>query len=76
MIFKRIKPRLLRLLRAPTEPPEPPVGSPESVQTFRAAPNFLIYQIITWGLGFAVGLISEIAFVVTQHAGSSGTLSH
>lgn len=73
MIFKRIKPPLLRLLRAPTEPPDPPVGSPESVQTFRAAPNFLTYQIITWGLGFAVGLISEIVFVVAQHTGASGT---
>ena len=73
MIFKRIKPLLLRLLRAPTEPPEPPIGSPESVQTFRAAPNFLTYQIITWGLGFAVGLISEIVFVVAQHTGDSGS---
>lgn len=68
MIFKRIKPLLLRLLRAPTEPPEPPIGSPESVQTFRAAPNFLTYQIFTWGLGFAVSLIIEIVFVVRGHA--------
>ena len=73
MIFKRIKPPLLRLLRAPTEPPEPPIGSPESVQTFRAAPNFLTYQIITWGLGFAVGLISEVVFVVVQHTNESGS---
>ena len=73
LIFKRIKPPLLQLLRAPTEPPEPPIGSPESVQTFRAAPNFLKYQIITWGLGFAVGLISEIVFVVAQHMGESGS---
>ena len=72
MIFKRIKPPLLRLLRAPTEPPEPPIGSPESVQTFRAAPNFLTYQIITWGLGFAAGLISEIVFVVLAHTNESG----
>ena len=72
MIFKRIKPPLLRLLRAPTEPPEPPIGSPESVQTFRAAPNFLTYQIITWGLGFAAGLISEIVFVVLAHTDESG----
>ena len=72
MIFKRIKPPLLRLLRAPTEPPEPPIGSPESVQTFRAAPNFLTYQIITWGLGFAVGLIGEIVGIVkfTDEGGS------
>ena len=72
MIFKRIKPPLLRLLRAPTDPPEPPVGSPESVRTFRAAPSFLIYQIITWGLGFAVGLISEIVGIVkfTDEGGS------
>ena len=64
MIFNRIRSPLLRLLRAPTGPPDPPVGSPESVRTFRAAPNFLRYQIITWGLGFAVGLISEIVGIV------------
>ena len=72
MIFKRIRQPLLQLLRAPTEPPDPPIGSPESVQTFRAAPNFLTYQIITWGLGFAVGLISEIVFVVLAHTNESG----
>ena len=72
MIFKRIKPPLLRLLRAPTEPPEAPIGSPESVQIFRAAPNFLTYQIIIWGLGFAVGLIGEIVGIVkfTDEGGS------
>jgi len=73
MIFKRIKPPLLRLLKAPTGPPDPPIGSPESVQTFRAAPNFLTYQIITWGLGFAVGLISEIVFLVLAHTDDEGT---
>ncbi len=73
MIFKRIRLPLLQLLRAPTDPPEPPIGSPESVQTFRAAPNFLTYQIVTWGLGFAVGLISEIVFVIAQHVDASGT---
>ncbi len=73
MIFKRIKPRLLQLLRAPTEPPEPPIGSPESVQTFRAAPNFLTYQLITWGLGFAAGLIGEIVFVVAEHTALEGS---
>ena len=73
MIFRRIKPRLLQLLRAPTEPPEPPIGSPESVQTFRAAPNFLTYQLITWGLGFAVGLIGEFVFVVAEHTALEGS---
>ncbi len=73
MIYKRIKPPLLQLLRAPTEPPDAPIGSSESVKTFRAAPNFLKYQIITWGLGFAVGLIFEIAFVVKEHTDQEGT---
>ena len=72
MIFKRIRLPLLQLLRAPTEPPEPPIGSPESVQTFRAAPNFLTYQIVTWGLGFAVGLISEIV-VIVKYSDEGGT---
>ncbi|MEE8155568.1 MAG: PH domain-containing protein [Phycisphaerales bacterium] len=42
------------------------------MRTFRAAPSFLIYQIITWGLGFAVGLIGEIVFVVLQYMKGGG----
>ncbi len=67
MIYKRFRDRLLDLLKAPKRPPDPPAGSPESVQIFRAAPNFLKLQVLMWGFGFAVGLIGEIAFVVVEH---------
>ena len=67
MIYERFKDRLLDLRKAPQCPPDPPAGSPQSVQIFRAAPNFLKLQVLMWGIGFAVGLIGEIAFVVVGH---------
>ena len=59
MIYKRFRDRLLDLLKAPKRPPDPPAGSPQSVQIFRAAPNFLKLQVLMWGFGFAIGLIAE-----------------
>ncbi|MHC4219682.1 MAG: PH domain-containing protein [Planctomycetota bacterium] len=64
MIYERIKDPLLVLLNAPQHPPEPPAGSRDSVQIFRAAPNYLKYQVILWGLGFAAGVVAAIIFVV------------
>jgi membrane protein YdbS with pleckstrin-like domain len=64
VIYEQIKDWLLTVLRAPRHPPDPPAGSRESVQIFRAAPNFLTYQIVMWGLGFAVGILAAIVFVV------------
>ena len=40
---------LLRLLRVPPRP-EPPAGAPGTVRLFRAAPNFLRYELVQWGL--------------------------
>jgi len=67
MIYKRIRKTLLRLLKAPEHPPDPPAGSPESVQIFRAAPNFLKLQMLVWGAGFAAGLAGEMAFIGFEH---------
>ena len=67
MIYKRIRKGLLRLLKAPEHPPDPPAGSPESVQIFRAAPNFLKLQMLVWGAGFAAGLAGEMAYIGFEH---------
>lgn len=46
---------LLRLLRVPP-PPDPPAGSEGSTETFRAAPGYMRYQLLGWGLKQAVTL--------------------
>ena len=46
MLYEALKDTLLQLLRAPTHPPEPPLGSPGSVQVFRASPRYLTLQLI------------------------------
>ena len=63
MIYETFKTRLFSLIKAPTHPPEPPAGSQGSIQTFRAAPNFLRIQLIVWGLGFAGAIIGELIFL-------------
>ena len=67
MIYEHIKDWLLTVLRAPRRPPDPPAGSRESVQVFRAAPNFLRYQIIMWGAGFSLGLFVELIMLAVGH---------
>ena len=60
MIYERFKTALFLVLRAPRQPPDPPAGSAGSVETFRAAPNFLTYQMVRWGLGFAGAVLAEV----------------
>jgi membrane protein YdbS with pleckstrin-like domain len=67
VIYEQIKDRLLTVLRAPRQPPDPPAGSRESVQIFRAAPNFLTYQIVMWGAGFALGIFLELILLAFGH---------
>ncbi|MHC4416521.1 MAG: PH domain-containing protein [Planctomycetota bacterium] len=67
MIYERLKDGLLDLLKAPRHPPDPPAGTPESVQIFRAAPNFLKLRLIVWLGGFAVGILGELVFVAVMH---------
>ena len=67
MIYEQIKDWLLTVLRAPRQPPDAPAGSRESVQVFRAAPNFLRYQIIMWGAGFTVGIFLELVMLAFGH---------
>jgi membrane protein YdbS with pleckstrin-like domain len=67
VIYEQIKDRLLILLRAPRRPPEPPAGSSGSVQVFRAAPNFLRYQIVVWGLGFVAAFVFGVVLIIVGH---------
>ena len=67
MIYEQVKDGLLTVLRAPRHPPDPPAGSRESVQVFRAAPNFLRYQIIMWGAGFGLGIFLELIMLAVGH---------
>ncbi|MHC4129767.1 MAG: hypothetical protein ACYSUA_16695 [Planctomycetota bacterium] len=67
MIYEQIRDELLTFLKAPRQPPDPPAGSRESVQVFRAAPNFLRYQVVVWGAGFALGILAEVIFIVVGH---------
>lgn len=63
MIYEKIKDRLFSLIKAPTQPPDPPAGSQGSIQTFRAAPNFLKLQLLVWGMGFAGAIVGELIFL-------------
>ncbi len=72
MIYNRIRNRLLELLRAPKHPPDPPPGTQDSVRVFRAAPNFLRYQVIIWGAGFAMGVTAELFFISSGHIAEEG----
>ncbi len=64
MIYAAIKYKLLSALKAPTHPPDPPLGSPGSVQTFMADPNFLKLRLIVWGGGFAMGMFAELLMII------------
>ena len=63
MIYEAVKDRLFSLIKAPTHPPDPPAGSQGSIQTFRAAPNFLKIQLLVWGGGFAGAIVGELIFL-------------
>lgn len=46
MLYEALKGPLLQLLQAPAQPPDPPLGSPGSLQVFRASPRYLTLQLI------------------------------
>ena len=54
-----------RLLKLPPQP-DPPLGAPDSVRVFRAAPGFFRYRLLAWGWKQAsaiVGLVAGIFFL-------------
>jgi uncharacterized membrane protein YdbT with pleckstrin-like domain len=60
---------LLDAFRTPPEP-EPPLGAPDSLRVFRAAPNFLAYRRFGWALRQSAALGAIVAyFVVDQVVG-------
>ena len=61
--FKAI---VLSLLKVPAEP-QAPAGSPGSVKTFRAAPNFYKLKLFLWALRQISGLIGLVVFLVFWH---------
>ncbi len=59
-----MKARLLALLRVP-ERPDPPPGAGETLETFRAAPGFFYYSVLTWipkQVAAFAGLMFSLAF--------------
>ena len=53
-----------RLLRVPPEP-HAPGGAPGSLRLFRAAPAFLRYRLLGWGIGQGAALLGTVAGVVS-----------
>ncbi|MEM1204109.1 MAG: PH domain-containing protein [Acidobacteriota bacterium] len=49
-MFEAGKTWLLKVLHVPAEP-DPPAGDAKSLYTFRAAPNYFRYRLVTWGIG-------------------------
>lgn len=69
MIYQRLKKRLLWLLQSPEGPPDPPAGSEASLRIFRAAPAFLVLQMVTWGGSFAAAIALELGMVLFSAEG-------
>ena len=60
MLYEALKETLLELLQAPAHPPEPPLGSPGSVQVFRASPRYLTLQLIRHFGSMGTALLFEL----------------
>jgi membrane protein YdbS with pleckstrin-like domain len=69
-MFAPVRAAVLRLFKVPPEP-ELPAGSPGSVRTFRAAPNFFKLKLLLWGARQVVAAVGLVIFIVAwQLAGS------
>lgn len=66
MLYDSVKGTLLELLRAPHGPPEAPVGSPDSVQIFRASPRFLRMRVLLHFLSITPAIFIELALVFAE----------
>ncbi len=56
-----------RFLKVPPEP-EPPMGGPDSLRVFNAAPGYFHYRLVVWGLRQAstlIGIVVGLAFLAT-----------
>jgi membrane protein YdbS with pleckstrin-like domain len=65
-VFELLKTLAYRFAKVPPEP-RAPAGSPGSIRTFRSAPNYWKYLLVTWGLRQVAGA-SAIFVVVSTTA--------
>lgn len=64
-MLERLQEPIRRMLKVPPRP-DPPLGAPESLRVFRAAPGFFRYRLLAWGwkqLGTAAGLVFGLYFL-------------
>jgi membrane protein YdbS with pleckstrin-like domain len=61
-MFELLKRFVLRFAKVPAEP-HPPAGSPGSIRTFRAAPNYWKYLLVMWGFRQIFGAIAIVFFL-------------
>lgn len=64
----KVRGLVLRLLRVPPEP-HPPAGRADSVQIFRAAPNYFRFRFALWGLRQMAALAGIIFWLVALSFG-------
>jgi len=69
-MFSHIRSAVIKLFKVPPEP-ELPAGSPGSVRTFRAAPNFFKLRLLIWGARQLAGVFGLIVVLVAWHVAAS-----
>ena len=73
-MFELLKTLALRVAKVPPEP-RAPAGSPGSIRTFRAAPNYWKYLLVTWGLKQVAGafaIVAVLSVTATWQAAAGG----
>lgn len=69
-VYSLLKGLLLSWLRTPEEPPDPPRGDPASVETFRASPKFLRYQLLLFAIRQIPGALISLVIAIGMFAGA------
>jgi len=70
-MFTPFRSAVLKLFKVPPEP-ELPAGSPGSVRTFRAAPNFFKLKLLFWGARQTAAFAGLVVFIVAWQVAASG----
>ena len=70
-MFTPFRSAVLKLFKVPPEP-ELPAGSPGSVRTFRAAPNFFKLTLLVWGARQVAAFAGLVIFIVAWQVAGSG----
>ena len=70
-MFTQVRAAVLKLFKVPSEP-EVPAGSPGSVRTFRAAPNFFKLKLLLWGARQTAAFAGLVVFIVAWQVAGSG----